>query len=167
MAKKRKTKTGNSAVAPKTETKIEPPLIKKRGFSGTLLIFAAGFALAFLLAWMFFSRGERTKPAPAKEEARVKARVLAKEDMAEFFKAVDNGDYPGMVRLGKELFQPGTIISDSRILLEHYAVDSYPPHQVYAFYTRIGTPNSYRVLLTMDESDQVVSFMAEETAITG
>lgn len=165
MAKKRKMKTGNANT--KEPQKTDPQPAGKRKIMGTGTVFAAGFILAFLLAWFLFSPGKNAAAKPAEAaETEIETRTLTGKELAEFLQAVDNQDFAAMSRLGKELLQTGNTIAGHDALLEKYAVDSYPPHQVYALFTRIGNPKSYRVLLTM-EGNKVVSFMAEEIDIAG
>lgn len=166
MAKKKNTRPRKTEAAPKSAPApvTQPAPGAKRGIPGTVLVFVAGFLLAFLLAWFLFSPGEKAAPEPVATEPKVETRTLTAGDLTEFFRAVDNRDFAAMSSLGTELFQPGNVIDNSDALLEPYAVDSFPPHQVYALFTHIGSPKSYRVLLTMD-GNRVASFMAEEIAI--
>lgn len=123
------------------------------------LIFGLGFVAAFFLARYIFMPDR-----PADDGVPV-GRVVKADELRGMFQAADQGDFSALERIGAELFVPGNRIPDSKKLLEPYAVPSFPPHQVYAFLTRIGGAKSQRVLLTMDDNDAVVSFMAEETEI--
>lgn len=120
------------------------------------------FILAFVSAWALFSRGNGNSETPP----AIPARTLTEADLHPFLQAVAAEDFAAMDRLGGELFAPGNLIPDSQVRLEEYATTSFAPHLVYAFFTRIETDRTYRVLLTTDEEDRVVSFMAEEMAIT-
>ena len=127
-------------------------------------LFGAGllvaFASAFFLAWLLFAPPKETPPPPPPP-----ARTLTGDDMRDFFQAVGKEDYGRMSDLGRDLFKEGTIIPDSVAKFAEYETTSYPPHMVYAFYSFIGGDKARRVLLTMDEGDRVVSFLAEEMEI--
>ena len=136
-------------------------------YLGIMVAFIAAFVLAFALAWAVFSAKTPPPvagPATAKP-AEPPARTLSNDDLKPFFAAVEARNFPDMDRLGYALFMPGTIIPDSKSVLADYATNSFPPHLVYAIFTRVAPDRVSRVILTMDESDTVVSFMAEEMEI--
>ncbi|MDR1613647.1 MAG: hypothetical protein LBT97_12825 [Planctomycetota bacterium] len=122
------------------------------------LLTAASFALAFGLAWRLFGGRPDAPAAPP-------ARAIRAADLRPFMAAVRAEDYPLMSKLGGELFTAGSKILDRETALSEFAVDSFPPHQVYAFYTALKDGTVYRVLLTLDREDRVASFLAEDMPV--
>ena len=130
-----------------------------------IVLFLAAFGCAFILAWWLFS-SPVTVPVSPEVEAAPPPRSLKEDDIAEFFGAVVEEDYAAMARIGKELFEPGALIPDHKQLFIEYETASFPPYQVYAFYTKNKDNVVYRVLLTVDEEvNKVESFLAEDMPI--
>ncbi len=127
-------------------------------------VFVLAFVLAFGLAWALFR--QEGAPAPAAgQTAAAPARTLKPEDLKEFLQAVEAGDYIAVRDRGEKLFVEGTNIPGSAGLFSAYATNSYPPNAVYSFLSEIGGGTTRRVMLTIDQEDKVVSFMAEEMNI--
>lgn len=130
-----------------------------------IAVFFVAFACAFILAWWLF-RSPVAAPATTDEVAAPPPRSLKETDMAEFFGAVMEEDYAAMARIGKELFVPGHFIPARKELFVEYETGSFPPHQVYAFYTKTKDNVVYRVLLAVeDETNRIESFLAEDMPI--
>lgn len=140
-------------------------LNKKNGDAVKLAaVAAAAFALAFVLAWLMFGAGQ--SGAVREEEPPTRpGRTLGEAEMKPFLDAARSGDFKAMAAAGGELFIKGDVIPDRESLFAEYAVDSFPPFQVYAFYTAAAGGYVYRVLLTLDENNKVESFMAEEMPV--
>ena len=122
------------------------------------------FILAFVLAWALFRREGAPSPAAEKADA-APAGILKREDLREFFRAVEAGDYAAARGRGEKLFTKGTGIPGSADIFAAYAVTSYPPNAVYAFLRQIAGDKTRRIMLTLDPEDKVISFMAEEMNI--
>ena len=87
------------------------------------------------------------------------------ENVANGVKAYKDNGCDALITLGGELFPVGRAIANRTAVLEDYETTSYPPYQVYAFYSGIRDSVLRRVLLTVDENDKVVSFLAEEMPV--
>lgn len=139
---------------------------KKSGNTLKLIGVAASvaFVLAFFLAWVLFgsSKGgavkEEEPPAPQN-------KTLGEADLEPFLAAARSRDFKAMSAIGKELFRKGDDIPDRELLFAEYAVDSFPPYQVYAFLTSNTGEYVYRVMLTVTDDNKVESFMAEEMPV--
>ncbi len=143
----------------------QPQLLKKYA-----AIVAVTFIAAFIIAWLVFRPG----PQPARavreieqdgQEASVPGKTIDAAGLGDFLKAAETGDYPAMAEIGGKLFVKGDTIPDHKRLLSSYAVDGFPPYQVYKFYSATTDTRIYRVLLTMDDNNTVESFMAEEMPV--
>lgn len=141
-----------------------PARPEKQGRFTLIAVAAAAFALAFFLAWLLFGGGKA--PAVPEGEPVRQARTLGETELGPFLAAADAGDFQQMSTLGKELFEKGDIVPDHERLFSVHAVDGFPPYRVYAFLTSNRDNNIYRVILTIDETDdKIESFMAEATPI--
>lgn len=130
-----------------------------------IVVFIAAFGCAFILAWWLF-RSPAAAPVSPEVVAASPPRSLGENDMAEFFGAVLEEDFAAMARIGKELFVPGHFIPSRKEMFVEYETGSFPPHQVYAFYTKTTDNMVYRVLLAVeDETNKVESFLAEDMPI--
>ncbi|MCC8190645.1 MAG: hypothetical protein LIP77_08430 [Planctomycetes bacterium] len=133
--------------------------IRLRWFAVAL---ALVFALALGLGWLLFAP---SRP-PASPTTAASTGSVDEERLAAFLAAARQADYGRLRDLGEELFLPGVRIPDSRRRLEDYATNSFVPYSVYVLFTSIEPDRTRRVLLTLDEEERVVSFLAEEMAIT-
>ena len=131
-------------------------LVARRGH---ILAFVFAFVLAFFLAWLVF------RPA-APEAGGAKAElVLPGERVRDFLSAVELGDFAAMRSLGEALFRPGAALGGAEAALIEYETNGLPPLRVFLFHSGSGDGSVRRVLLTLDASNRVSSFLAEETRI--
>lgn len=127
-------------------------------------MFVLVFVLAFGLAWLLFRRDP--VPPPSAEPAAPATRAVSADELGAFLRAVDDGDFEAMKRLGGEAFARGNLIAEGRDRLADYETSSYSPdHLVYALYHHSDPDRVYRVILTLNEEGRVVSFMAEDMAV--
>lgn len=134
----------------------------KSGTGKMAVVIALTFVAAFALAWLLFGN---TKPPAQTEPEAPPAKVIGEAEVKEFLAAVEAEDFAAMTRIGSDLFKKGDKIPDRTRLFGDHAVESFPPFQVYAFMTHASNKEIRRVLLTIDENDQVESFMAEEMPV--
>jgi hypothetical protein len=117
------------------------------------------FVAAFGLAWYLFA----PPPAPV-ESAPAVGRLLGEGEIESFLSLVRTADFQAIAQAGQELFHPGDRVA-SNAQFAFYEVGSYPPYQVYAFFTTATPEWVRRILLTLDEGGRVESFMAEEMPV--
>lgn len=121
----------------------------------------AAFALAFLLAWLLFA-----PPAPEPTPAPPPPKTLAVADVDAFLQAVNKNDYTQIRELGSAAFTENTTVPDGKQRFTEFETTSYSPNTtVYSFHSGIDGEKARRILLTLDDNNRVVSFLAEEMAI--
>jgi|GEM_PF-2133253 hypothetical protein len=172
MAKKKARKDGEAAKSSVVEEKDTGESQKSaptKNRNGVLILgFVVTFVVAFALAWLLFGAGQGSG-SPAQNEAEQDAppaRTLSPDEFRDFLTAVEAADFNAMSRLGKQVFKKGDLIPNYENLFAEYALDGFPPFNVFGFYT-VGTSEAvYRVILTMNSEDNSVeSFMAEEMPV--
>ncbi|MDR2391747.1 MAG: hypothetical protein LBE84_08735 [Planctomycetota bacterium] len=125
-------------------------------------IFVLAFAIAFGLAWLLLNPA-----APAKETGQPEDRVhrVTAAEAEAFARAVGRGDFSAMRDIGKSIFRRGADATAAVGPLADHAASSLPPYRVYALHHEAMDGKILRVLLTLDDDDRVVSFVAEETSV--
>ncbi len=172
MSKKKSRKDGQtptSRVINTQETVATGRNVPAKSKNGALIIgFALTFVVAFALAWLLFGSGRSNapQPQPAEEQEAPPARTLSPDDVRDFLAAAEAADFDAMSTLGKEVFKKGDIIPNYEQLFAEYALDGFPPFNVFGFYT-LGTSEAvFRIILTMNSEDNSVeSFMAEKMPV--
>ena len=117
------------------------------------------FVLAFALAWLIF------RPTAPSESAMAAAVILPPDQVRDFLAAVGRNDFAAMRNFGERLFRPGAALGSAEADLTEYETNGFPPQRVFLFHSGNGEGNIRRVILTLDNSNRVLSFLAEETRI--
>ena len=128
---------------------------------------ALGFALAFglLMLAMPYIQKMALKSMPTPAPAAPAAERVDQTLLTEFYQALADENFTAMKTTGEKTFIPGKKLPLSKVALASYEVNSEPPYLVYALYTNNTDDATQRVLLTLDDKDIVVSFMAEEMKV--
>lgn len=129
------------------------------------IIMVVAFALGFAVALAIGRGSSRPTEQSAVTTAPEQPGVVNPTGLAAFLAAAEKGDYPEMEKSGPELFAKGVEIPDAPERFKEYEANSYPPYTVYAFYSQGSNEHVRRVLLTLDGSNRVESFLAEEMAV--
>lgn len=119
--------------------------------------FIAGLLAAAIATW-FVSAPDTTVSG--------ERQIIPAAETSAFLDTLGNRDFTAIREAGSRLFREGATVAEADALLSPYAVNGFPPHSVYMLFARNAPDASQRILLTLDESGSVISFMAEETVVT-